>query len=187
MRVRSMAVAGALALAGSVLAVGAQEARERRAAGTPGRPDPAALRAELGLSDEQAAQMERMGAEGRKQAIRQRADLAIARLELEELMNAPVVDQRAIDAKVKAIADLQAGQLKARTDQRLALRRLLSPEQQEKMKQLLRQRRAERGARPAGAWRDRRPGRTGVALPPPGPGGPWPEGDEDPAPPEPER
>jgi Spy/CpxP family protein refolding chaperone len=172
-----------LALAGSVVAVMAQEARQARL------PDPAALRAELGLSDEQAAEVRKLWADGRKQAIRQRADLAIARLELEELVNAPVVDRKAIDAKVKAVADLQAAQLVARTGQRLAMRRILTPEQQAKMKQLGRERRAERGPRPARAWRGR-PGRPGDPLPPPGPGGPWSEGmDEDDAPasPEPER
>jgi Spy/CpxP family protein refolding chaperone len=182
MRMRLMAAVGTLAVAGSVLAVGAQEARERRQPG--GRPDPAALRAELGLSDEQAAQMQKMRVDGRKEAIRSRADLAVARIELEELMNAPNVDQKAIDAKVKAIADLQAAQLKARVDQRLALRRLLSPEQQEKMKQLQQQR---RGPRPAGAWRDRRPGRDGAPIPPPGPGGPSSDENDEPVTTEPER
>ncbi len=102
-----------------------------------------------------------------KQAIRQRADLAIARLELEELMTAPVVDQKAIDAKVAAISGLEAAGLKARTDQRLALRKMLSPEQQEKMKQLMRE---NRGPRPARSGRERRPG--GPGQPPPGQGGP---------------
>ena len=186
MRVRTMAAVGVLAVAGSVLAVGAQETPGRRQAA--GRPAPAALRAELGLSDEQATQMQKMRTDGRKEAIRQRADLAVARIELEELINAPAVDQKAIDAKIRAIADLQAAQLKARTDQRLAMRRLLSPEQQEKMKQLQRER---RGPRRAGAWRDRRPARTGAPTPPPGQGGPqggpWSEADDQPAPTEPER
>jgi len=181
MRVRLMAAVGALAVAGSVLAVGAQEVRGRRQ--PEGRPDAAALRAELGLSEEQAAQIQKLRADGRKQAIRHRADLAIARIELEELMDASVVDQRAIDAKVKAVADLQAAQLQARTDQRLALRRLLSPEQQEKMKQLRQQRRP----RAARAGRDGRPGRAGAPLPAPKPGGPRSDEDDEPATPEPER
>ncbi len=41
-----------------------------------GRPDRAAIQAELGLSAEQAAQLKKLRIEGRKQAIRQRADLA---------------------------------------------------------------------------------------------------------------
>ena len=133
--------------------------------------------------------MRRLWADRRKQAIRQRADLAIARLELEELVDAPVVDRKAIDAKVKAVADLQAAQLEARTEERLALRRILTPEQQQKMKQLARERRAERGRGRRGPGEAVPAGRA-TPLPPPGPGGPWSEGmDEDDAPvsPEPER
>ena len=89
-----------------MLAAAAQE-RPRRA-GRDGRPDLATLQAELGLTAEQAAQLQKAWADGRKQAIRQRADLAIARIELEELMGAPVVDEKAIDAKVAAISGLQA-------------------------------------------------------------------------------
>jgi Spy/CpxP family protein refolding chaperone len=186
MRMRMWAAAGALVVAGTVLAV-AQERGTGRAAG---RPDRARIEAELGLSPEQSAQLQKMKVEGRKQAIRQRADLAVARIELEELMDAPVVDQKAIDAKVKAISDLQAAALKARTDERLALRKILTPEQQAKMKQLRHERRAERGARPARAWRGRGPAGPapqGMAPVPPGPGGPWADEDEDPPSPEPER
>jgi Spy/CpxP family protein refolding chaperone len=176
-RMVSWTVAGALVLGGTVLAT-AQE-RPRRE----GRPDRAAIQAELGLSADQAAQIEKLRVEGRKQAIRQRADLAIARLELQELMNAPTVDEKAVAAKVKAVSDLQAAGLKARVDERLAMRRVLTPEQQEKMKQLMRQHRQDRGARPGRAWRGGRPG-AGTPPPAPGPGGPW--SDEGDAPPVPE-
>ena len=185
MRMRMWAAAGALMVAGTVLVV-AQERGPGRAAG---RPDQARIEAELGLSPEQSAQLRKMRVEGRKQAIRQRADLAIARIELQELMDAPVVDQKAIDAKVKAVSELQTAALKARTEQRLALKRILTPEQQEKMKQLRQQRRAERGARPERAWRGRRPAGPapgGTAPVPPGAGGPWGEEDEDQPAPEPQ-
>jgi len=168
MRMKVLAGLGILVMGGTVLVATAQE-RPRRA-GREGRADLATLQKELGLTAEQAAQMQKAGADGRKQAIRQRADLAIARLELEELMAAPVVDQKAIDAKVAAISGLEAAGLKARTDQRLALRKMLTPEQQEKMKQLMRENRGPRGARPARSGRERRPGSPGV--PPPGQGGP---------------
>ena len=185
MRMRMWAVAGALVVAGTVLAV----AQERGATRPTGRPDRARIEADLGLSPEQSAQLQKMRADGRKQAIRQRADLAIARIELQELMDAPVVDQKAIDAKVKAISDLQAAALKARTEERLALRKILTPEQQEKMKQLMQQRRAERGPRAQRGWRGRGAAAPGPAGAPPGPGGPWTveEEDEDPPSPEPER
>jgi Spy/CpxP family protein refolding chaperone len=165
MRVQRLAVAGALMVAGAVGIVAAQErGPERRQ----GRPDPAAIQAELGLSADQAAQLKKLRDEGRKQAIRQRADLAIARIELEEAMNAPSVDDKVVAARVKAVSDLQASSLQSRTNQRLAMRRLLTPEQREKMKQLMRQGRMER----AGARHQRRLGSQGM-RPPVGPGGPW--------------
>ena len=160
MRMRLWTAVGMLVVAGAVVAV-AQE-RPRRE----GRPDRAALQAELGLSADQTAQLEKLRVEGRKQAIRQRADLAIARLELAELMDAPNVDEKAVAAKVKVISDLQAAGLKARTDERLAMRRLLTPEQQEKMKQLMRQHRQERGRRPERAGRQRGQGEPPVPEPP---------------------
>jgi Spy/CpxP family protein refolding chaperone len=181
MRMKVLVVAGVLVAAG---AVAAMSAPERRPARRQGGPAPAVIQAELGLSAEQAAQVAKLRADGRKQAIRQRADLAIARIELQELMDAPSVDEKAVAAQVKAISDLQAASLKARTDQRLAMRRLLSPEQQEKMKQLMRQGRKER----SGARRERRLGRPGAQAPRPraGSGGPWFEEIEDPPPPAPE-
>jgi Spy/CpxP family protein refolding chaperone len=182
MRVQVLTAAGALAVAGAVLVAAAAQERPRRE----GRPDRAAIQAELGLSADQAAQLKKLRIEGRKQAIRQHADLAIARLELAELMNAPTVDEKAVAAKVKAISDLQAAALKARTDERLAMRRLLSPEQQEKMKQFMQRNRRERGPRPVRAWRHRQPA-TGEAPPPPGPGGLRSDGYDGPPLPEPER
>jgi Spy/CpxP family protein refolding chaperone len=175
MRVRVwmwMAV-GVLAAAGTVAMAAAQE-RPRR----PARPDAVAIEKALGLTAEQADQLRKLRAEGRKQAIRHRADTEIARLELEELMGAPTVDEKAVAAKVKVLADLQAAGLLARTTQRLAMRRLLTPEQQEKLRQLAPRR--SRGARPARAWRGRS-GAPGIA--PRGPCGPWwDEGDEPQAP-----
>jgi Spy/CpxP family protein refolding chaperone len=185
MRVRLWAVTGALVVAGAVAAVGAQEPAPGRRGERMGRLDSATLQADLGLSAEQAAQLTKLRDEGRKQAIRQRADLAIARIELEEAMDAPTVDEKVVAARVKAVSDLSASALQARTNHRLAMRRLLTPEQQEKMKQLMRQGRTERaGARPG--RRSGRPGWHGP-RPPAGPGGPWSDAIEDPAGPEPER
>jgi Spy/CpxP family protein refolding chaperone len=113
--------------------------------------------------------MRNLRAEGRKQAIRHRADVAIARLELEELMDAKTVDEKAVAAKVKAISDLEAAALKARTDERLAMRRLLTPEQQEKLTQLAPRGWRGRGARPGRAWRNRQPVPGGPAAGPPSP------------------
>lgn len=155
MRMRLWTTVGVLVVAGAVVA--AAQGRPGRE-GRPGpevRPGRADLRAELGLSADQTAQIQKIRSEARKQAIRQRADLAVARLELRELMTAPTVDQKAVAAKVKEISDLQAASLKARTDEHLAMRRVLTPEQQEKMRQLVRERWRERGPRRGRGWRQR--------------------------------
>jgi len=162
MRVRLLAVVGVLAVAGTVVAVAAQERPRRQ-----GWPDAAGLEKELGLSADQAAQLRKLRTEGRKQAIRQHADLAIARLELQELMDAATVDEKAVAAKVKAISDLEGAALQARTSQQLAMRRLLTPEQQEKMKQLAPRGRGDRGPRPGRAWRQRQPGMGDAPSPEP--------------------
>jgi hypothetical protein len=111
--------------------------------------------------------------------------MAIARIELEEALDARTLDEKAVAAKQKALADLQVSALEARTNHRLALRRLLSPEQQEKMRQLMRRRFADRGQRGGRAWRGQRPGRGPAMAPsPPGANRPGaPGADDDDAPP----
>jgi len=181
MRVQLLAVTGAVVVAGAVAAAWAQDPGPGRRAGWMRGGE--TIQAELGLSADQAAQLKKLRDEGRKQAIRNRADLAIARIDLQEAMDAPNVDDKVVAARVKAVSDLQAASLQARTSQRLAMRRLLTPEQQEKMKQLMRQGRMER----AGARQQRRQGGRGSQWqrPPAGPGGPWSDADQ--TEPEPER
>jgi Spy/CpxP family protein refolding chaperone len=144
----------------------------------------AAMQTELGLSAEQATQLKTMWSQGRKQAIRRRADTAIARMELQEAVEAPTVDEKVVAAKEKALSDLQTAALKARTDQRLAIRRILTPEQQAKMKQMMRARFHGRGGRPGQAWGRQRQGRGPGMAPPTGPGGPGLDEEGPEAPPE---
>ncbi len=143
-----------LALAGAAAISSAQPAPEHRER----RADPQAVQQRLGLSEEQTAQLRKTWTEGRKQAIRRRAEIRIARMELAEALDQRTVDEKAVAAKVKALADLQTVALQARTDERLAVRRILTPEQYEKMKQLRRDRRWARGREGARGWRERRPG-----------------------------
>ena len=98
--------------------------------------------ASSGLSEEQAEQLRRLRAEERKQAIRRHADLAIARLDLDEALDAPTVDEKLVASRVRAVSDLQAAEVRARADRRLAMRKVLTPEQQQKLRQLTRERRA---------------------------------------------
>ena len=78
------------------------------------------------------------------QAIRQRADLRIARSELNDLLRAPAVDEKAVSAKLKQVTDLEAAAAGAG---RAApgLRRVLTPEQLAKLQTLMRRPRPGEG------------------------------------------
>jgi Spy/CpxP family protein refolding chaperone len=146
MRFKVFAVAAALLAVGGAGLV-ADEQREEQRRTRQARLE--AARADIGLTDEQVSEIRRIHGEARKAAIKRNADLRVARLELDELMAAPTLDESKIAARVKAIADLQAAALKERTDSKLAVRKLVTPEQFQKMQQLRRHRFGERGMRPA--------------------------------------
>ena len=129
--------------------------------------DVARMQSELGLSDDQVTQLQKMKSDGRSAAIRRQADLRIAEGELQDLLQAQAVDEKAISAKVKQVTDLQAAGTRARVDQRLALRHILTPEQLAKMETFMRehrrdgapgQRRGPRGPRPGDPAGDPGPG-----------------------------
>jgi Spy/CpxP family protein refolding chaperone len=120
----------------------AQEPRRARRAGLE------ALQSEIGLNDQQVAEIRRIHSEARKAAIRRHADLRIARMELHELLAAATVDEAKIAARVKAISDLQAVAFKERTETQLAVRRLVTAEQYQKMQQAKRGAVRARRARP---------------------------------------
>jgi Spy/CpxP family protein refolding chaperone len=142
----ALAVVAALAGVGSATA-----APQGPRPGRPGpRPDGAAVQRKLldaGLSQAQVDQIRKIHLDERKAAIRSRADLQVAKLELREMMEAPSVDQAAIAARVKQIGDLQTSLLRSRVDARLAARKVMTPEQFEKVRQM----------RHDGAGRDRMP------------------------------
>jgi Spy/CpxP family protein refolding chaperone len=100
------------------------------------RPRAASLKESLGLTDEQAAKIEGLRVEFTKARIQHQATTKIARLELAELMGAVTIDEKAVQLKVKQLADLQAAGLKARVDHQLAVQRILTPEQRAKFKEL---------------------------------------------------
>jgi Spy/CpxP family protein refolding chaperone len=106
--------------------------------------DVARMRSELGLSDDQVAQLTKMRSEDRAKSIRRRADLRIAQGELSDLIRAAAIDETAVNAKLKQVTDLQAAATRARVEHALALRRILSPEQVEKMQALRHERSGER-------------------------------------------
>jgi Spy/CpxP family protein refolding chaperone len=152
-------VAGLAALTAADLK--AQEPRRARRAGLE------ALQGDIGLTDAQVAEIRRIHTEAGKAGIRRNADLRIARMELRELLGAATVDEARFAARVKAISDLQAAAFKERTESQLAVRRLVTAEQFQKMQQV--KRRAVRARR-------ERPMRRSMA-PERAPGGP--DGGED--------
>lgn len=161
MRVKMFGAIGAVAALATLAAftaadLRAQEPRRARRAGLE------ALQSDIGLTDQQVAEIRRIHTESRKAAIRRNADLRIARMELEELMRAATVDEAKVAAHVKTVGELQAAAFKERTESRLAVRRLVTAEQYQKMQQERHGTMRGRRARP-----ERRPmGGTG------GPGGP---------------
>ncbi len=113
--------------------------RQGMAAGM-GMPQPSQLvrmlKAELGLSDEQAKQLTQIFSQATKAGIKQRADIRIAELELRELLEADPVDMGQVEGKLKAIEGL-------RTTLRLSLikaheqaKGVLTPEQRQKLEGL---------------------------------------------------
>jgi len=112
--------------------------------------DEAQLQATLGIDAGQAESLRKLHSEQRKARVRNRADMEIARLELEELLAAETIDEKAVSAKVQVIADLQARALRERTDARIAVRKILTVEQERKLRQVQRSRHGGRdGDRPA--------------------------------------
>lgn len=138
---KSLLVMGLAALCGAGLvwaaepqAPGPRASREER------------LKQELGLTDVQIEQLQQLRLEERKTSIRRRADRELLRIDLMELLKADAVDEKAVRAKAKQIADLEAQGILARAEQGLALRKIVSAEQAEK---LMRARHRQRGPRPA--------------------------------------
>ena len=129
MRSTTWAALGLLAAAAVAEKVAAQDA------GTPPRTGREALRAELGLSDEQVAAIRELRTQQRKDEGKRRADARAARLGLEQALSAEPVDEAAVAARVKTLADVEAASARARAESRLALRRLMSAEQYQKLAQ----------------------------------------------------
>jgi Spy/CpxP family protein refolding chaperone len=155
MRSGHIAAAAALVAIGGVMSP-AEEPRQAK------RERIEAARAEIGLTDEQVTEIRRIRSEARKAAVRRHAELRVARMELRELMSAAALDEDKIAARVQAISELQTAALKQRTESQLAVRRLVTPEQFEKLQRLERR-----------AWRGRRvrPGRHAAPERAPGGGG----------------
>jgi Spy/CpxP family protein refolding chaperone len=102
----------------------------------------------LGLSAEQKDQIQKITLEARKKNIEVEAKGKLARIELHEAMAADTPDQKKIDAKIAELSQVHETRLRSHVETMLAIKKVLTPEQRAKLKEL----------QPLGMGR---PGRTG--------------------------
>jgi Spy/CpxP family protein refolding chaperone len=91
-----------------------------------------AMMRELDLTKEQRDKVADLREKQERAAIRMRADLQTARLDLRRLMRADKPDRAAIDRQIDRMAQLGADMRKARVGMMLDVRALLTPEQRER-------------------------------------------------------
>ena len=125
------------------------------------------VRQQLGVTASQSAKIRQQESDFRKTNIRNRADLEIKRIDLNELISADKPDRSAIDSKLQEIGAAQLALEKSAVDYRLTMRDALTPAQRQKLQQMIMQRgrpepNAGRGGPPGGGGR----GGRGTARPP---------------------
>ena len=112
-------------------------------------------RRHLDLSEEQRKQIKSVRREAARKHIQQQADVGLAHLDLQALMEAEEPNRKEIHAQLKKIAKLQGDMRITQVDQRLDIRELLTPDQRQKAKKM-----RPRGRQPGRAHADR-PGKGG--------------------------
>lgn len=121
-----------------------------------------AMHVDLGLTDVQKADLQKLRETSRKDRLRKSTDLKIARLDLHSLLRAEKVDEKAVAAKLAEVQAAQGAMLKLHVDSALAMKRILTPEQQKKMQAMRANRghqRMNRGMRMQGRGQGQGPGR----------------------------
>ncbi len=88
------------------------------------------------LTDEQRAELKKLRSGHARNRIRIEADVRILKMDLEELLAAPKVNEDAVRAKAAEMERLRAAAAKDRIEARLALRRVLTAEQAAKLEKL---------------------------------------------------
>ncbi len=91
---------------------------------------------ELGLSDAQKSQIHQALLDTRKKNIDVEAKLKLAGIELHELMRAEAPDQAKINVKIGEVSRLRETLMRNRIETRLAVQKILTPEQRKKMQEL---------------------------------------------------
>jgi Spy/CpxP family protein refolding chaperone len=94
-------------------------------------------REKLGLSDDQVRRMEQLRSEFEKESIRKDADLRVAEMDLEALLDAPSVEMAKAEAKVREIEKTRADLRLARIRAIEKAKELLTPDQRKKLQDFL--------------------------------------------------
>ena len=139
------------------------------------------VRLYLGLTDEQAGRLYKIGVEAEKASVQTRADMELRHIELRELLRADNPDHDAILQKLDEVNVLRGKMEKQQVETLFSARSVLTPEQQKKVKAFMENRGA--GGGPERGNTMERHG--GPGRPPGGPGsasgGPAPHPQEPPA------
>jgi Spy/CpxP family protein refolding chaperone len=94
-------------------------------------------RDKLGLSADQVRQLERLRSDYEKESIRKDADLRIAEMDLQTLLDSPAVDMGKVESKVREIEKLRADLRLARIRAVEKGKEQLTSEQRQKLQELL--------------------------------------------------
>jgi Spy/CpxP family protein refolding chaperone len=136
----------------------------------------AAIREKLGITAEQVGVIRKQESDFRKTEIRDRADLAVKRVDLRDLLEAEKPDRAAIDSKLQEISTARLALEKSAVHYRLAMHEAITPEQREKLHQLMSERwRHEGGPGHSGPRGEGHKGQHGAAPAPDAQGQPQPK------------
>lgn len=89
--------------------------------------------AALNLTQEQRDRIAAVRDAAARTMVQSRADLQLARLDLQKLLRSETPDQNAIDAQIDRMASIRGSMMKARVGARLQVRAILTPEQRSKL------------------------------------------------------
>ncbi|RMF91367.1 MAG: hypothetical protein D6736_05325 [Nitrospinota bacterium] len=96
----------------------------------------ALVQEELGLTDEQVSALEQIRIERLKEHIRRKAAIQVAELELRELLAMDKVDLAKVEAKIREIEKLRADKRIVEIQLHEKAKRMLTPEQRQKLRSL---------------------------------------------------
>jgi Spy/CpxP family protein refolding chaperone len=95
------------------------------------------VKAYLNLSDPQVDRLRQILVDAEKAGVKARADIAVRGIELRELLRADKPDRDTVIRKVQEISDLRGQLMKERIEALLAVKGVLTPEQQKKIRSFI--------------------------------------------------